>query len=166
MDPEELCQAVIEAACRELDSAHSKIGHCVRQLSDEQLWWRERPDLNSIGNLILHLCGNLRQWVISGLGGVPDIRARQQEFDQREPLTKEELIGRLADTVAEALAVLRRISPAELVRVRHVQEFDLSGAAVIFDTIPHFRGHTQEIVYLTRRLLGPRYAFDFVPQGE
>src|SRR5262245_21070641 len=77
MTADELAAAVGAAAAHELESALSRIKHCLGQLDDEQVWRRSRPGLNSIGNLILHLCGNLRQWVVAGVGGAPDVRGRR-----------------------------------------------------------------------------------------
>ena len=69
MTADELATAVGTEAANELTSALAKIKHCLGQLTDEQVWWRSWPSLNSIGNLILHLCGNVRQWIVAGLGG-------------------------------------------------------------------------------------------------
>jgi hypothetical protein len=80
MTADELAAAVGTEAANELTSALGKIKHCLGQLSDEQVWWRPRPSLNSIGNLILHLCGNVRQWIVGGLGGAADSRDRPAEF--------------------------------------------------------------------------------------
>jgi len=63
-----------------------KILAAVDQLSDEDLWWRPNAVSNSVGNLMLHLSGNVRQWIVSGLGGAPDDRVRQLEFDASERL--------------------------------------------------------------------------------
>ena len=92
MTADELAAAVGREAANELTSALAKITHCLGQLSHEQVWWRSRPSLNSIGNLILHLCGNVRQWIVAGLGGVTDVRDRPAEFSERGPIPKNELV--------------------------------------------------------------------------
>ena len=74
----ELSNAVGNEACEELDAAQRLIKHCVNQLTDDQLWWRPSESMNSVANLLLHLCGNLRQWIVSGVGGAADIRERQE----------------------------------------------------------------------------------------
>jgi hypothetical protein len=79
MTADELAAAVGAAAAHELDSALDRIKHCLGQLNDAQVWHRSQPGLHSIGNLVLHLCGNLRQWVVAGLGGAPDERNRPAE---------------------------------------------------------------------------------------
>ena len=106
MTADELAAAVGTAAAHELASALERIKHCLGQLNDEQVWWRSQPSLNSIGNLILHLCGNLRQWIVAGLGGAADVRNRPAEFAERGPIPKDELLRRLEAVVEEAKAIL------------------------------------------------------------
>jgi hypothetical protein len=127
------------------------------------VWHRSHPSLNSVGNLILHLCGNVRQWVVAGLGGAPDTRDRPAEFSERGPVPKGELLRRLAAVVDEAAAVLGRQTAGALLKVRRVQGSDVTGLEAVFDSVPHFRGHTQEIVHMTRLLLGDAYQFQWKP---
>jgi hypothetical protein len=163
MTADELAAAVGAAAAHELDSALNRIQHCVSQLTDEQVWLRSRPGLNSIGNLILHLCGNLRQWIVAGLGGAADVRDRPAEFAERGPIPKAELMRRLEAAVEETKSVLAGLDARRLTEVRWIQGFDVTGIAAIFDSIPHFRGHTQEIVHMTRSQLGDAYRFAWTP---
>jgi hypothetical protein len=163
MTADELAAVVGAAAAHELDSALSRIRHCLGQLNDAQIWQRSQPGLNSIGNLILHLSGNLQQWIVSGVGGVPDDRNRPAEFAERGSTPKEELIRRLEVVVEEAKRTLVALTARQLAEVRSVQGFDLTGAATIFDSVPHFRGHTQEIVHMTRLQLGDAYKFAWTP---
>src|SRR5258705_9962646 len=85
-----------------------KIQRCVESLEDEDIWWRANDESNSIGNLLLHLSGNVRQWIVSGLGGAADHRQRQTEFDERSIIPKSELLTRLRDALGEVDAVLAR----------------------------------------------------------
>lgn len=147
----------------EMADALGRIKHCVDQLSDEQVWRRSRDDMNSVANLLLHVTGNLRQWVVSGLGGTTDDRDRPAEFAARSNLPKAELMGRLEATVTEATRVLRRQSADDWQRVRRIQGFDATGLGAAVNSVAHFRGHTQEIVNMTRTLLGDRYRFAWVP---
>jgi hypothetical protein len=158
-----LAAAVGTEAANELASALNRIKHCLAQLTDEQVWCRSRPSLNSIGNLILHLCGNVRQWIVAGLGGAADSRDRPGEFAERGLLPKEELVRKLEAVVDEARAVLARQTAQQLLEVRRIQGFDVTGLAAIFDSVPHFRGHTQEIVSMTRWQLGDAYTFAWAP---
>jgi hypothetical protein len=163
MTADELAVAVGAAAAHELDSALDRIKHCTGQLNDEQMWWRPSPSLNSVGNLLLHLCGNLRQWVAAGLGGAADNRDRPAEFAERGPIPRDDLVRRLDAGVREAKGVLGRLTARQLLEARRIQGFDVTGLAALFDSVPHFRGHTQEIVHLTRMQLGDAYRFAWTP---
>jgi hypothetical protein len=147
-----------------------KIEHCLEQLTDEQVWWRPREgqagEMNSIANLMLHLAGNLRQWIIGGIGGTKDVRNRPQEFADRSRVPAAELLGSLRRTVAEADVVLAKLDADQLMQPRRIQGFDTTVLAAAFDTIAHFRGHAQEIIHMTREQLGGEYRFDFVPKGK
>ena len=166
MTSDELAAAVGTAAAHELTSALGRIKHCLGQLNDEQLWWRSRPALNSIGNLILHLCGNVRQWIVSGVGRAADIRNRPAEFAERGPIPKDELLRKLEIVVEEAQRALAGITARQLVEVRRIQGSDVTALAAIFDSVPHFRGHVQEIVSMTRLQLGDAYQFAWAPATE
>lgn len=147
-----------------LENATRKILHCLAQIGDDDVHWRPHATHNSIANLILHLCGNVRQWIISGVGGVSDTRDRASEFADRRPTPKQELIERLTGTVAEADATLARLDAVRLLERRHIQEWDVTLLAAIFDSVSHFVGHTHQIVYITRMRLGDSYRFQWVPQ--
>ena len=163
MTADELARAVGGEAGNELANALERINHCLDQLTDEQIWWRPGPDLNSIGNLILHLCGNVRQWIVAGVGGAADVRDRPAEFAERGPIPRADLVRRLQAVVAEAQAVLAKVTAAELVRVRRIQGMEVSALAAIWNSVPHFRGHTQEIIHRTRVQLGSAYRFAWAP---
>ena len=157
MTADELAVAVGSEAGHELTKALARITHCLEQLTDEQVWWRSSPSLNSIGNLILHLCGNVRQWIVAGLSGAADLRNRPAEFAERGPILKAELVGKLDAVVQEAQEVLGKVTARQLMEVQRIQGFDVTGLAAIFDSVPHFRGPTQEIVHMTRLQLGDGY---------
>jgi hypothetical protein len=163
MTADDLAAVVGAAAAHELGCALDRIRHCLGQLTDGQVWHRSRPDLNSIGNLILHLCGNLRQWVVAGVGGAPDARNRPAEFAERGPVPKDELIRNLEAVVGESKRVLTGVDARQLTGVRRIQGFDVTGVVAIFESVPHFLGHTQEIVHMTRLQLGDAYRFAWRP---
>lgn len=163
MTADQLAIVVGTAAAHELESAQSRIRHCLEQLTEEQVWCRSQPHLNSIGNLILHLCGNLRQWIVAGLGGADDIRNRPAEFAEPGPILTEELLRRLEAVVEEAKRVLTCVDARQLTEARRIQGFDVTGITAIFNSIPHFRGHTQEIISMTRLLRGEKYQFAWTP---
>jgi hypothetical protein len=157
--PENISKVIAHAFADELDSAFSRITHCLEQLTDEQIWWRPRSDMNSIGNLVLHLNGNVRQLIISTIGGVPDDRDRPAEFAARNAIPKAVLLEQLTITIDSAKSVISHAPLEELCRVRRVREFDWSGLQAIVRSVSHFRGHTQEIIHQTRTILGEHYRF-------
>jgi Protein of unknown function (DUF1572) len=163
MTADDLAVAVGTEAGNELTSALDRIKYCLNQLNDEQVWWRSQPSLNSIGNLILHLCGNVRQWIVAGLGGAADVRDRPAEFSERDSIPKDELLRSLDAVVSEAKEVLGRMTSRQMLEARRIQGFDVTGLAAIFDSVPHFRGHTQEIVHMTRLQLDNAYKFAWQP---
>jgi hypothetical protein len=162
--PQDITTATKDAAIDELDDAVEKIAHCLGQLTSEQVWWRPSPSMNSIANLILHLCGNVRQWITAGVGGAKDVRNRPLEFSEQGPIETDELLRRLKVTVAEAKSAIANASTADLVDRRQIQGFEVTGIGAVIYSVAHFRGHVQEIVHLTRSQLGDAYRFDFVPK--
>ena len=165
MNADDLAAVVGREAAKELNHSLAKIKHCLGQLSNEQVWWRSHPAMNSIGNLILHLCGNVRQWIVAGLGAGPDIRNRPAEFSERGPIPKEELLGRLEAAVNEARRVLDGQTAAQLTEPRRIQGSIVTGLQAIFSSVPHFQGHTQEIIHMTRLQLGDGYRLFWHPKS-
>jgi uncharacterized damage-inducible protein DinB len=153
----------IEEARRRLATCQKRIIHCMNQLDDAQVWWRPKESMNSIANLVLHLCGNLEQWIMFGVGGELDLRNRPLEFSERTPLPKEQLNQRLSATVSRADEVLAQVNDAKLLEPRRIQGFEETVFSAIFESLAHFNGHTQEIVYITRLQLGDAYRFAWVP---
>src|SRR4030095_12237047 len=129
-----------------------KIERCLEQLDDNQIWWRANPQSNSIGNLILHLCGNARQWIICGLGGADDQRHRDAEFAQTDIIERAKLAELLRTTVAEVGAVLKRIDPETLSDERQIQGTCVNVLHAIFHVTEHFSMHTGQILMLTKML--------------
>lgn len=129
-----------------------RIEKCLNQLSETTVWQAPNESTNSIANLILHLCGNIRQYIISSLGHQKDIRARDKEFSTKGGFTKAELYSKLAATVAEAVVVLENISASELLRVRVVQGFELSGIGIAIHVTEHYSYHVGQIAYWTKIL--------------
>ena len=163
---DELARSATAAASQELESALERIRHCTNQLTEEQVWQRPAEGQNSIADLLLHLAGNLQQWIVVGLGGGEDRRDRPREFSESGGQSKEELMRALETTVREAQQILARQTADDLVRVRRIQGFEVSGLTAIFDSVPHFRGHTQEIIFRTRLMLGDKYRFAWTPQTK
>jgi uncharacterized damage-inducible protein DinB len=129
-----------------------KIERCLEQLSDEQIWWRPNSESNSIGNLILHLCGNARQWIVAGLGDEPDRRTRDQEFAQKDIIKRDALLERLRGTVAEVKTVLTGLNPQVLLERRTIQGNNVDVLEAVFHVTEHFSMHTGQIIFLTKLL--------------
>jgi uncharacterized damage-inducible protein DinB len=127
-----------------------KIQRCFDLINESDVWWRSHETNNSIGNLSLHLTGNVRQWIISGIGGHPDVRERQREFAQREGLPKEDLWNALERTVEDSDQVLSHFSAERLLEKRIIQGFEQTALQVIFHVVEHFSLHTGQIIYITK----------------
>jgi len=159
-----LTRAVGHENALELAAAVGVMQHCLSQLSEDQVWSRQSNSMNSIGNLMLHLCGNVRQWIVAGVGGAADTRERQKEFDARDSMPKAELLKKVGATVQEAAAVMKAVSQETLLAELTIQGFATTGLGAIVHSVSHFRGHAQEIVHMSRSMLGDTYEFRFVPK--
>jgi uncharacterized damage-inducible protein DinB len=129
-----------------------KIERCLEQLNDDQIWWRANPESNSIGNLVLHLCGNARQWIIAGLGGRADKRQRDAEFTQTDVIPRSELLETLRTTLAEVEAVITALDPETLLEKRLIQGKEVEILHALFHVTEHFSMHTGQIILLTKLL--------------
>jgi len=135
-----------------LEENPPRVVKCLSQLSEEEVWRKPNSQTNSIANLILHLCGNIRQYAISSLGGQPDVRERDLEFSTQGGLDKQELLVKLNSTVEEAVATIRFVSDEELLRKRMVQGFEYSGIGVLIHVTEHFSYHVGQIALYTKLL--------------
>jgi uncharacterized damage-inducible protein DinB len=123
---------------------------CIGEMSDEDIWWRPAESSNSAGNLVLHLAGNVNQWINSGLGGLPDRRNRAAEFSERGPVPRTELVERITTAVRDAGETLSKLDPQGLMEMRHIQVFDLTGLEAVLHVVEHFSQHLGQIVYITK----------------
>jgi uncharacterized damage-inducible protein DinB len=127
-----------------------KIERCLELLTDDQIWWRANPQSNSIGNLLLHLSGNVRQWIVCGVGGNTDARDRDAEFAQREVLPRDELLGRLKQTLSEADAALAKLDSNKLLEQKQIQGCDVTALEAILHVVEHFSMHTGQIIMMAK----------------
>jgi hypothetical protein len=162
---EEVHRHVARQAVMCLQASLERITHCLDQLTTEQIWWRPAPAMNSIGNLLLHLTGNVRQWLVAGIEGSGDTRNRPQEFAERGPIPADALLRRLRDVVQQAELSLSHSSAEAMLAERRIQGMPTTGWGAVFDSVPHFQGHAQEIIALTRLQLGDQYRFRWQPQS-
>ncbi len=129
-----------------------RIERCLAELSEAEIWQRPNPASNSVGNLILHLCGNIRQYAIASLGQAADQRQRDSEFAARDGYNKADLLEKLQNTVAKALETIRQTSDEEMMRVRSVQGFQMSGIGIAVHVCEHFSYHTGQIAFWVKLL--------------
>ncbi len=129
-----------------------RILKCLDLLDVEQVWSRPNENTVSAGNLVLHLAGNLRQYVVAGLGGEPDTRRRAEEFSERGPLPPAALVEQIRGVVHEAATVVRRLEPAALLATHCVQGFEETGTSILVHVIEHFSYHTGQITYAVKML--------------
>jgi len=140
-----------------------KIERCLELLSDEQIWWRANPQSNSIGNLLLHLSGNVRQWIVCGLGGAADARDRDSEFAQREMISRDELLAHLKQTLNEADAALAKLDAGKLLETRSIQGSDVTAMSAIYHVVEHFSMHAGQIIMMSKMFAEVDLGFyDFV----
>ncbi len=155
------------ARFRLLEDYFVKISAAVDRLDDEQVWRRPNESSNSIGNLMLHLSGNIRQWIISGVGGADDTRDRPGEFAARGQMAKNDLINRLKTSLDEVDAVLMRVedecaatgSDAPLQRVCKPQAYEVTVFDAIFHVVEHFSYHTGQIIFAAKWLAEGQLSF-------
>lgn len=153
MSDESVSRAFIDRAIDFLTGEYlPKIERCLEKLTDEQIWWQANEESNSIGNLVLHLCGNARQWIVSGLGFEADARVRDAEFSRRDPLERAELLNLLRSTLADVESVLRQLDPATLLEKRTIQGSEVDVLEAVFHVTEHFSMHTGQIILLTKLL--------------
>jgi uncharacterized damage-inducible protein DinB len=131
-----------------------KIERCLEVLSDEDVWWRANEGSNSIGNLLLHLEGSTRAWIVGVAGGFQSPRNRQQEFDERQRVPRAELMSRLRQTLTEAEGVLARLDVEVLLERRQARGEEVTVLRAIYHAVEHFSMHTGQIIMLAKMRSG------------
>ena len=131
-----------------------KIERAVSVLHDDDIWWRPNDASNSIGNLLLHLSGNVTMWIVGGVGRRPFERNRQQEFDERTHISATELLRRLRATLEQADEVLSFVTEADLLSRRQIQSYDVTVLDAIYHVVEHFAMHTGQIILLSKARTG------------
>ncbi|KZS42211.1 hypothetical protein AWE51_01855 [Aquimarina aggregata] len=135
-----------------LNESTRMISLCFDQLPEEDIWKRPNTNSNSIGHLIVHLCGNITQYVIASLGGLEDNRERDKEFSEEKTHSKEQLLEKLKSTLYRAKEIIQNISEEELLRKREVQGFTFSGIGILIHVTEHYSYHTGQIAFWIKQL--------------
>lgn len=139
----------LDFSCRKLDQMAGSIVVCLDALDDAEIWARSNESSNAVGNLVLHLAGNVRQWLLSGVGGAADQRQRDTEFSTRV-LGRSELRELFTRTIQEAIAVLRALPHGRLLEAMEIQGFRLTVLEAIYHVVEHFSGHAYQIILLAK----------------
>lgn len=132
---------------------------CVESVSDEQVWWRPNDACNSVGNLLLHLNGNVYQWLVASFNRLEDGRNRPAEFAERQEMPRAALLQKLGATLDEAAAVLSRLTEADLVQTFEIQGYTVTGLDAVYQVVEHFGLHHGQIIYVTKMLRGEDLGF-------
>ncbi|MFC1661437.1 DUF1572 family protein [Gemmatimonadota bacterium] len=143
-----------------------KIRRSIQGLGQEDLWWRPNPASNSVGNLILHLAGNARQWVVSGIGGEEDVRCREDEFSEAGGMSADELLRKLESAMEEVDRVLLHLPTPRLEEKLLIQGMDVSVFEALYHVVEHFSMHTGQIIYLSKLRSGHDLGFYQVEDGK
>lgn len=143
-------QEFIAQSMHRIELNTPRIEKCLAELDEEEVWHRLNESSNSIGNLILHLCGNIKQYIISSIGNEADNRVRDEEFSATGGYTKAELLAKLKSTVDNAIDVINDCEDEDLLKVRSVQGYTYSGIGNILHVTEHYSYHTGQIVLLTK----------------
>ena len=137
---------------RVFEESYERIYRCISLIDEKDLWRSPSKGIPAIGNLILHLCGNARQWILSGLGGRPDNRDRDQEFVAQTKIKKAELVFLLENMRSNLRQTLEELDPKQITDIHVVQGFEVTGFSVVVHVIEHFSYHTGQITTLTKFL--------------
>ena len=137
---------------------------CMDQLNDTQVWYRPNPQSNAVGNLVLHLVGNLRQWILGGIVDLPDTRDRPAEFSTASGHTKEELRSLLKETVEECCRAIDRMPVNRVTEKKRIQGEDTTIAAALVMAVSHLGLHVGQIQYIGKMLLGGAYQESWKPK--
>lgn len=149
----------LDYSARKLRQLGSRIEACLQKLDDRQVWMRGSEQENAVGNLVLHLCGNVRQWIVAGVGKAPDRRDRDSEFAARGGRTKSELAAELKAAVEDACGTLESVTAARLSERITVQHYDVTVMEAIYHVVEHFSGHAGQILFATKALISEDLGF-------
>jgi uncharacterized damage-inducible protein DinB len=133
-----------------MEEYRTKLRKAVQVIPASELWRRPNDQSNSIGNLLMHLAGNVGQWIVSGVGGLPDTRDRPAEFGTRGGASADELLARLDAVLEQADHVLAQLTPIDLMERRTIQGRDVSVMAAVYSAVQHFSTHLGQIIMVAK----------------
>ena len=147
-----LANELIEQSVSRMTENTPKIKTCLNELTEEEIWKRPNASSNSVGNIVVHLCGNITQYILSSLGNAEDRRERDKEFAVKGGWNKKELFEKLQATVDEAVKIIKDVDQQDLLRKRAVQSYELSAIGIIIHVVEHYSYHTGQIIFWTKLL--------------
>ncbi|GGG86044.1 DUF1572 family protein [Edaphobacter dinghuensis] len=150
-----IAETFLDFSCRRLDMIVTNMKFCLGKLTDEQIWSRGGPHENAVGNIVLHLCGNIRQWAIHGVSGAKDVRVREAEFSADGGLTGAQLSTMFADTIAEARHIIATLPPERLTDRTAPQPGrpEVSVLEAIYQVVAHAHEHTGQVILVTKQMI-------------
>ena len=147
----ELAAALGRQCCALLRETYlPRLEKALAGMKAADVWWRPHPDTTSIGNLLLHLEGNVRQWIVSGLGGAPDHRDRESEFAAQQGADAGALLAALSATVGRACGIIERLPPSRWTQRVTIQDMDVTVLAAVLHIVEHFSWHTGQITWIAK----------------
>jgi len=149
--PVEFCEALVAETRRRLfEEGIPRIEKCLDLLTEEEIWYKPNANSNSVGNIILHLCGNVRQWLGAGLGKLPKVRQRDEEFSTKGGFNKKEILEKLKELQEMSENILDKISPEDLLAIHEVQVYQETGLSILVHVSEHFSYHVGQITYYVK----------------
>ncbi len=159
MQEKELSVSFKGQAVFRMNESTERIEKCLKMLTVAQACKKPNESSNSIANLILHLCGNITQYILSSLAQEEDTRQRDLEFSTKWDSDIATLATKMRSTADAATAVIRKLPEEELLRKRIVQGFELDGIGIIMHVVEHYSYHTGQIALLTKLLVNKDLGF-------
>jgi len=150
MEAQILSVIITEVKRRLLEESVPRLKKCLTLMTEAEIWYRPNMHTVSAGNLCLHLCGNVRQWVVATLGEKADIRHRQQEFDEVGPIPLHKMLGNLDELMGEVEGVLDSLTPEDLTKIYQVQGFQEAGFSILMHVVEHFSYHVGQVSYIVK----------------
>jgi hypothetical protein len=142
-----------------LEEYWPRLRGCVESLPDDRIWWRPNEASNSIGNLILHLNGNVRQWLVAPFKRWEDTRHRPSEFSERQLVPAAVLLEKLGATMSEASDVFAQLTETDLLATMNIQGYATTGLGAVYQVVEHFGMHYGQILFITKLVRGETLGF-------
>jgi hypothetical protein len=166
MNKDGIARAFMEESADRAENARNRINHCLDQLTDEDMWWTPSENANSIGIIIQHLCGNLGQWAVSGVGGKKDTRERPKEFIVENKTPKKELQAKITARLDQVIDIYRESDPGRLLEMTKIQGMEVNLLYAVYSTMTHLALHAGQIMYIAKIRAGTDYEPFWVPANK